>query len=153
VVGRAAHTRTHAHTHTHTDRTKVACANSLQKVARESCALFFKVQVILRSMKATMGGGEGRGAAFRVAPRGGKGKAPVDDTTVRKHKRARAARKVTPVGGEASGERSVAQAAEGPPHGLASRGQGGAAGGLASQQPALQAADTAMTLCVRLTHR
>jgi hypothetical protein len=69
-----------------------------------------------------MGGGEGRGAAFRVAPRGGKGKAPVDDTTVRKHKRARAARKVTPVGGEASGERSVAQAAEGPPHGLASRG-------------------------------
>jgi hypothetical protein len=51
-------------------------------------------------------------------------KSHFDDTTVRKPKRARAARAVTPGGGEASGERSVAQAAEGTPHGLASSGLG-----------------------------
>jgi hypothetical protein len=43
-------------------------------------------------MKAARGGREGRGADCRVAPCGGKGKAPVHDTTVRKPKRSRAAR-------------------------------------------------------------
>ena len=93
--------------------------------------------------KAARGGGEGPWSPSRVAPCGGKGKAPVDDTTVMQPKRARAARKVTPGVGEASGERSVPQAAEGTPHGLASRGQGGAGGGHASQPPALPAAGAA----------
>ena len=75
---------------------------------------------------------------------GGKGKAPVDDTTVRK-KTKRAMVRVNPGGGEASGERSVLQAAAGTRHGLVSMGQCGAAGGHGSQppQPALPAAPAA----------
>ena len=47
-------------------------------------------------MKAARVGGEGSGADSRAAPHGGKGKAPVIDTTVRKPKRERAASKVPP---------------------------------------------------------
>ena len=81
-------------------------------------------------------GGVGRVASSsRVAPRGGKGKARVDDKTI--HKATRVARKVTPGGGEASGRARPEQAA------CCSEGQGGAAGGHASQPPALPAADVA----------
>jgi hypothetical protein len=72
---------------------------------------------------------------LHATPRGGKGKARVDDKTI--HKATRAARKVTPGGGEASDRARPEQAA------CHSEGQGGAAGGHDSQPPVLPAAGAA----------